>query len=162
VHPPELWWDKFLRNTGRCIPNKAQSPAALDAWRVWEQCAGLSLQQQELCLDPERSVRMFDLATIGNATLSCTRVERSKLAGDGVVLIEAMRSTGLDRWIHFYHMHHLVGRTATLLRRHMLLRWNGMQMQFQLQASAMACQSAWGAQCSRDTDEMTILAISGQ
>ncbi len=26
----------------------------------------------------------------------------------------------------------------------------------------MACQSAWGARCSRDTDEMTILATFGQ
>ncbi len=41
-------WDKFLRDTGRCIPNKAQVPAALDAWRVWGQHAGFSLRQQEL------------------------------------------------------------------------------------------------------------------
>ncbi len=42
--------------TGWCIFNKAQSPTALDAWRIWGQHAGLSVQQQELCLDPERSV----------------------------------------------------------------------------------------------------------
>ena len=51
---------------------------------------------------------------------------------------KAMGSTGLGGLMHFYHMHHLVGRTATLLRRQMLLRWTGMQMQSQLQASAMA------------------------
>ena len=56
-------WDKFLQDTGRRVSNKAQMPAALDAWRVWGQHAGLSLQQQELCLGPERSVRVFDRAT---------------------------------------------------------------------------------------------------
>ncbi len=53
-------WDIFLQDTGRHAPNKAQMPAALDAWRVWGQHAGLSLQQQELCLGPERSVRVVD------------------------------------------------------------------------------------------------------
>ena len=56
---------------------------------AWGQHAGVSLQKQELRLDPERSVRMFDLATIGNATMACTRVERSKLAGDSVVLTKS-------------------------------------------------------------------------
>ncbi len=55
----------------------------------WGQHAGLSLQQQELCLDPERSVRVLDRATIGNATLACTRVERSKFARDSVVLTKS-------------------------------------------------------------------------
>jgi len=100
---------------------------------------------QELCLDPERSVRVFDRAKIA---LACTRVERSKFARDSVVLT---KSNGK-----------VVGRTAILLRRQMLLRWTGMQMQSQLQASAMACQSAWAAQCSRETLRMTVLAIYGQ
>ena len=29
-------WDKFLQDTGRRVPDKAQLPAALDAWRVWD------------------------------------------------------------------------------------------------------------------------------
>jgi hypothetical protein len=78
-------WDKFLQDTGRLIPSKAQMPAALDAWRVWGQHAGVSMQQQELCLGPERSVRVF----IGNATLACTRVEKSKFARDSVVLTKS-------------------------------------------------------------------------
>ena len=64
---------------------------------AWGQHAGLSVQQQELCLDLERSVLMFDLATIGNATLACTRVERSKLAGDSVVLTKSNWNSGLDK-----------------------------------------------------------------
>ncbi len=35
---------------------------------------------------PACSVRMFDLATVCNATLACTRIERSKFAGDSLVL----------------------------------------------------------------------------
>ncbi len=34
--------------------------------------------------------------------------------------------------------------------------------QSQLQASAMACQSAWAAQCSRKISRMTVLAIYPQ
>ncbi len=87
MHLPELCelWDKFLQDTGSNVPNKAQMPAALDAWRVWGQHAGVSMQQQELCLGPERSVRVF----IGNATLACTRVEKSKFARDSVVLTKS-------------------------------------------------------------------------
>jgi len=120
---------------------QAQSPwtAALDAWRLRAACRS---RLQELCLAPERSVRVFDQATIA---LACTRVERSKSARDSVVLT---KSNGK-----------VVGRTAILLRRQMLLRWTGMPMQSQ--ASAMACQSAWAAQCSRETLRMTVLAIYG-
>ncbi len=63
-------WDKFLQDTGRRVPDKAQLPAALDAWRVWGQHADLSLQQQELCLGLERSVHGSDRATTGSATLA--------------------------------------------------------------------------------------------
>ena len=48
-------------------------PAAFDAWTIWGKHAGLSVQQQELCPGPERSVRVSDRATIDNATLACTR-----------------------------------------------------------------------------------------
>ncbi len=46
---PELCelWDMFLQDTGIRVPNKAQIPAALAAWRLWGQQAGLSLQQQK-------------------------------------------------------------------------------------------------------------------
>ncbi len=64
-------------------------PAAVDAWRIWGQHAGLSLQQQELRLGPERPVCVFARATIGNATLACTRVEKSKFALDSVVLTKS-------------------------------------------------------------------------
>jgi hypothetical protein len=77
---------RFLQDTGTRVQNKAQMPAALHAWGVWGQHAGLSLQQQELCLGPERSVRVFERATSGNAPLACTRVEKSKFAHDSVVL----------------------------------------------------------------------------
>lgn len=73
----------------RRVPNKSQMPAALDAWRIWGEQANCSLQQQELCLGPGRFVHVFDCATIGNATLACTRVEKSKFARDSVVLTKS-------------------------------------------------------------------------
>ena len=56
--------DEFLQDTDRLVPSKAQTPTALDAWRVWGQHAGLSVQQQELCLGPKLSVRVFERATV--------------------------------------------------------------------------------------------------
>ncbi len=79
----------FLQDTGKLVSSKAQMSAAHDAWRVWGQHAGLSEQQQELCLDPTRSVQVFDGAIIGNARLACTRVEKSKFARDSVVLTKS-------------------------------------------------------------------------
>jgi hypothetical protein len=61
---------RFLQDSGKCVPNKAQMPAALDARRIWGQHAGLTLPQQELCPGPERSVHVFDQAIVGNATLA--------------------------------------------------------------------------------------------
>ncbi len=151
-------WDKFLQDTGRLIPSKAQMPAALDAWRVWGQHAGLSVQQQELCLGPKLSVRVFDRATVRNTRLACTRVEKSKFAHDSVVLTKS-NGKYCAGWVNAFLSH--VGRTAICLKRQMLPRWIGLQMQSQLQASAMVCQSAWAAQCSRGTFKMTVLAISG-
>ena len=63
------------------------------------------------------------IATIGNATLACTRVGEFSFAHDSVVLTK-MGSTGLDR-MHFNHTHHLVGRTAALVRMQVLLRRTG-------------------------------------
>ncbi len=34
--------------------------------------------------------------------------------------------------MHFCHTHHLIGRTATLLKRQLLPRWTGMQLRSQL------------------------------
>ena len=81
--------DEFLQDTDRLVPSKAQTPTALDAWRVWGQHAGLSVQQQELCLGPELSVRVFERATVGNTRLACTRVEKPKFACDSVALTKS-------------------------------------------------------------------------
>ncbi|DBB18058.1 TPA: hypothetical protein ACH3X3_003049 [Trebouxia sp. C0006] len=87
------WWDKFLQDTGRCIPNKAQSPwtAALVAWRLRAACrsqsAGPVPGSWTLC------VCVFDRATTGNATMACTRVKRSNFARDSIMLT---KSNGLD------------------------------------------------------------------
>jgi len=80
---------RFLQDSGKRVPNKAQMPAALDARRIWGQHAGLTLPQQELCPGPERSVHVFDQAIVGNATLACIRVEKSKFARDSVVLTKS-------------------------------------------------------------------------
>lgn len=88
-------WDKFLHDTCRSVPSNAQLPVALDAWKVWGQHAGLSVQQQELCLGPELSVRVFDRATLGNARLACTGLRSSSLHAT-VLCSKAMASTGLD------------------------------------------------------------------
>jgi len=82
-------WHEFLQDPDRLVPSKAQTPTALDAWRVWGQHAGLSVQQQELCLGPELSVRVFERATVGNTRLACTRVEKPKFACDSVALTKS-------------------------------------------------------------------------
>ncbi len=71
---------EVLARLEQIVCNKARMPAALDAWRVWGQHAGLSVEQQELCLGPEHSVRVHDGATIGDATQACIRVKSKLLA----------------------------------------------------------------------------------
>ncbi len=89
-------WHKFLQDTGRLVPRKAQMPAALDAWRVWGHHAGLSVQQQELCLGPELSVRVFDRQQSAIPGWHALGLRSPSLLATVWCSPKAMASTGLD------------------------------------------------------------------
>ena len=155
-------WDKFLHDTCRSVPSNAQLPVALDAWKVWGQHAGLSVQQQELCLGPELSVHVFDRATVGNARLACTRVEKSRFACDSVVLTKSNGKYWAGR-VNAFLSHAPPGwEDCHLPEEANVAEVDCSADEPQLQASAVDCLSAWAAQWSSVTFEMTLLAISGQ
>ncbi|DBA94143.1 TPA: hypothetical protein ACH3X1_001782 [Trebouxia sp. C0004] len=114
-------------------------PAALDAYYSNRQHASLILQHQELCLGPERSVRMFDCATTGNATLACIRVEKSKFACNSVVLTKS----NVKYW----------AVRVNAFSSHAPPSWED---------SYPSEEANWAAQCSRVTFKMTVLAIPGR
>ena len=128
-------WHKCLQKAGRPKPNKDQLPAVMKAWKVWGEQAGLwGLLQQELTHGPKDSVRIFDCATVGNATLTCTRVETSKFSRDSLVLTTSGEKYSAGHGVIFSHMHRLVGRTVACLRRQTLQWWTVLQKQCQLRA----------------------------
>ena len=89
-------WDKFLHDTGRSVPGKAQIPAALDAWKVWGQRADLSVQQQELCLGPELSVRVLTVQQAAMPGWHALGLRSPSLLTTVWCSPKAMASTGLD------------------------------------------------------------------
>ena len=87
----DVLWQQFLTESGEQQARKRQMAQQLMRWRTWaearEHSGELRPEQVELCYGPRGRALVFDRATVGSATFTCTRLEGSKKAKDSLVLI---------------------------------------------------------------------------